>query len=600
MVKVINAKRDLIPTELAITALRDSGYKNTAYAVAELLDNAIQAGASKVDLICVEALNRNLERARMQIFQIAVLDNGTGMNADQLEVALQFGNGDHLNDTTGMGKFGMGLPNSSISQAKKVEVWSWQDGQDPVYSLIDIDNLGDGTVPVPVRKEIPEVFKQASENFAESGTLVVWSNLDRCLWKTAAAIMDNSESLIGRMYRKFIASQKVVINLSAIDKANPQVRTMSREAKANDPMYLIVPSNTPSPYDTKAMFNKFGERDSEFKIAFGGQEHTVRIRYSIVSDEIRNNVAQAGSKDYGQHAAKNVGVSILREGRELTLDQNLVISHDTRERWWGVEVEFPASLDKVFGVTNNKQEARNFDAVAKVFSNMGTAEQNSFVRDQAQRNEDLEPSGPLFAVVQHVNSQIETMRTQIKVKKVSRAGPGRHGGGTPEDIGTGVIIKRSGGGHRGKSDDDFDNFDDKDRKKILKKELVKDGVSPNDADEIAKDIIASGRRIIFHEKDLEGNAFFTVRSVAGEIYITINSEHNAFKNLLGVLDGSQPEDTSIEGLKERLNLASDGLRLLLIAWARYEDEQPSDELRRQVADIRSDWGRVAADFLRSR
>ena len=35
----------IIPPELAVKAMRDSGYRNTAYALAELIDNSIQADA---------------------------------------------------------------------------------------------------------------------------------------------------------------------------------------------------------------------------------------------------------------------------------------------------------------------------------------------------------------------------------------------------------------------------------------------------------------------------------------------------------------------------------------------------------------------------
>jgi hypothetical protein len=44
----------IIPTHLAVKAMRDSGYKSTAYALAELIDNSIQAEASDVEVICIE------------------------------------------------------------------------------------------------------------------------------------------------------------------------------------------------------------------------------------------------------------------------------------------------------------------------------------------------------------------------------------------------------------------------------------------------------------------------------------------------------------------------------------------------------------------
>ena len=47
-------------------------------------------------------------------------------------------------------------------------------------------------------------------------------------------------------------------------------------------------------------------------------------------------------------------------GRELILDAGWCIGYDPRERWWGAEIEFPPSLDEVFGVPNNKQAATHF------------------------------------------------------------------------------------------------------------------------------------------------------------------------------------------------------------------------------------------------
>src|SRR5690606_29081412 len=197
---------DIVPTHLVIKAMRDNGYKNAAYAIAELMDNSIQAGATQVELLCAEKTAMATQRVRTRIHQLALLDNGCGMDADVLRIAHQFGNGTRLSpeQQTGIGRFGMGLPNSSISQARRVDVWTWQQGPDnPIYTYLDIDEIERGElryVPEPEYKPIPEVWREAGKAFGESGTLVVWSNLDRCQWRTAKAIIDNSEMLIGRMY----------------------------------------------------------------------------------------------------------------------------------------------------------------------------------------------------------------------------------------------------------------------------------------------------------------------------------------------------------------------------------------------------------------
>ena len=94
------------------------------------------------------------------ILALGVLDNGKGMTKEVLRMALQFGNGTHLDPVNqqGIGKFGMGLPSSSISQAKKVEVWTWQNGiENAYYSYLDIDKIITqemNEVPEPLIKQI--------------------------------------------------------------------------------------------------------------------------------------------------------------------------------------------------------------------------------------------------------------------------------------------------------------------------------------------------------------------------------------------------------------------------------------------------------------
>lgn len=69
---------DIVLTHLAVQAMRDNGYRNAAYAIAELMDNAIQAGATDVELLCAERTAQVNQRFRTRVEQIAVLDNGCG------------------------------------------------------------------------------------------------------------------------------------------------------------------------------------------------------------------------------------------------------------------------------------------------------------------------------------------------------------------------------------------------------------------------------------------------------------------------------------------------------------------------------------------
>ena len=147
METMVQGRFDLIPTQLAIVAMRDNGYKNTAYALAELIDNSIQAGATHVEVLCSETEERVRQRRRRRVEQIGILDNGSGMDVTTLRIALQFGNGTRLEDRTGMGRFGMGLPNASISQCRRVDVWTWQSGiAKAVHIYIDLDEIEKGKI----------------------------------------------------------------------------------------------------------------------------------------------------------------------------------------------------------------------------------------------------------------------------------------------------------------------------------------------------------------------------------------------------------------------------------------------------------------------
>lgn len=103
-------------------------------------------------------------------------------------------------------------------------------------------------------------------------------------------------------------------------------------------------------------------------------------------------------------------------------------------------------------------------------------------------------------------------------------------------------------------------------------------------------------KYIFASADLETSAFFSVKPKGGAIIVTLNTNHPAYKNLVEVLE-KDVNGTDIQTLRTRLTNSLEGLKLLLMAWARYEDEQFDGKYKQIAQDARVDWGRVARQFL---
>lgn len=611
MVTETSAEFDIVPTALAVKAMRDNGYKNAAYAIAELMDNSIQAGAKTVQLLCADRESQVEQRTRKRLHEVAVLDDGSGMDAKTLQIALQFGNGTHLDrgQQDGMGRFGMGLPSASISQCQRVDVWSWTDGVDEaLHSYIDLPEINAGRMRVllaPQRKAIPEVWRTAAGEgaFGKSGTLVVWSAVDRVLWRTSKALIDNSEELIGRMYRYWINDGRVSIVLKSFLYDDAKRLLLERFAKPNDPLYLMANTSCPAPFDTKPMFRPFPSEEGnvvEQVVRFHGEDHVVSIKFAIASEEARDSAGgqATGSLPFGQHAGRNVGVSVVRAGRELELDPGWTTTYEPRERWWGVEVSFEPGLDELFGVSNNKQSARNFAEAAKIDASAIIKEHaGSISAARAALRDEEDPLEPLLEIVHRVQTNIKQMRSMIQTQAEGRRRRTRHAEESVEEQATDAVRRRQQDGHRGRSDEDESKPADE-RKADVADQLEHLGHSRESAEILAAETIDKGLKYRVEVAPLEGGAFFSVQPRGGILLVTLNTDHPAYGLLLGARDPKDlPEDP--DKLKQQLLSAQAGLEMMLFAWARYEDEQ-TNEARRLTQNIRHDWGRMAEAFLTSR
>lgn len=593
---------DIVPASLAVKAMRDSGYKNAAYAIAELVDNAVQAGARSVEIICQEEEEFVQQRVRTRVKQIAVLDDGDGMDPETLRMALQFGNGKRLTDRTGIGRFGMGLPNSSISQARRVEVWSWQNGIGSAsYTYLDIDEVERGEleeIPQPVKKTPPSHWAKRSNTAAasQSGTLVLWSDLDKCDWRTAHAIFKNSEYTVGRIYRRFLLGKRLTIRMAAF--LGRSVTPSSDDLVIpNDPLYLTPNPLLPPPWNAEPMFEKHGD-PQRIEWKRGKRVHTVTVTFSVAKKQARDG-HNAGDQPHGKHAKNNTGVSVVRADRELELQAVWCNQYDPRERWWGVEVDFPPALDEVFGVTNNKQSARALTEFASLsLDQIAEREGYSSEGEMIEAWEaDEDDRIVLVRVKQAIERNLRFIRGIIKAQTATTRDSGRHRDpNSAEAIATQATRARQEEGLKGTSDAG-EQLPDPQRTAQIQEGLAEAGVEAAEASQRAQLLVTSGHKYEFYKVAVESAEFFTVRPRGGAILIGLNTNHPAYDHLVTLLEEAD-EEADVAGLKARLRKSFEGLKLLLEAWARYEDELTDGIKKERAQDARLEWGRVARQFFR--
>ena len=415
-----DADRSLFPGSYTIRALRDSRYHNTAYAIAELIDNSIDADAELIELLCMETREPTARQTRNRMSSIAVLDNGYGMDVRTLFEALKFGGGTRHESIRGIGKYGMGLPTASLSQCKRVDVWTWQDGVDSMWhSSIDADNIeqGDSLVPIPDRETpIPDEWRNTGsrEIFSHrSGTLVVWSKLDKLQWKTANAIIQNTEREVGRIHRHYIdAGIYTIAAKSFLDRRQTDFTNLTTFV-ANDPLYLMALTSVPeSPWDNEPMFEPWGP-PKPYTHSVDGKEQIIEVRYSIVKPEaLRTDLVtqNPGATPRGRHARHNIGVSVVREDREIVLEDSFLreggSAENPQNRWWGCEVSFRSGSDELFGLDHNKQMVAHFTQAAKTLARDDRP--NHRILDELGLDDDL-----IYEIVGDIRDRTRAMMDQI-------------------------------------------------------------------------------------------------------------------------------------------------------------------------------------------
>ena len=325
----------IVAIDKFIQATRDSGYKGTPSAVAELVDNSIQAGATEVVIsITVD------ECGDAHPIVLSVIDNGSGMDATALRAALRFGGSTRFDNRGGLGRYGMGLPNSSFSQAKRVTVHSWRSKNGRVLnSYLDLDEIASGAIT-----EVPEPERVPRPHFVnghDTGTVVTWSRCDRLDNKRVSTLARKLLLSLGRQFRYFLWDG-VTIKVNG-DAVEPM-----------DPLYL----HTSTRFNGASQFGEEFAYEVSTSLEHPDRTGVVRVRFAELPVEEWSVLNNREKRERG--IAKGAGVSVVRANREVDYGW-FFLGGKRRENyddWWRCEIRFDPVLDEAFGMTHTKQQIR--------------------------------------------------------------------------------------------------------------------------------------------------------------------------------------------------------------------------------------------------
>jgi|ERR1017187_700006 signal transduction histidine kinase len=114
IVKPVRTERIPPDPKGAAQGMQRIGY-SLEEAIADLVDNSIDARASKILI--------RFFRNETSITQVAIVDNGKGMNESALHNAMQYGV-QTKHTQADLGKYGIGLKTASFSQCQSLSVFS--------------------------------------------------------------------------------------------------------------------------------------------------------------------------------------------------------------------------------------------------------------------------------------------------------------------------------------------------------------------------------------------------------------------------------------------------------------------------------------------
>jgi Histidine kinase-, DNA gyrase B-, and HSP90-like ATPase len=233
----MKTKRIAPRASMLIESMRDIGYTLES-ALADIIDNSITAGAQNIELFADTSAAEP---------KLAILDDGAGMDEDELLDAMRPGNRSPLDEraTNDLGRFGLGLKTASFSQCRRVTVVS-RKGDKTCCARWDLDAVvaaDDWLVELP--DDVSGIIW--AERLGAQGTLVLWEKLDRLAEAEGSPVdqenmvrrIDEATQHLELVFHRFLSGERGLKRVS--------MKLNNRKLEPFDPFHSNHPATISGP-----------------------------------------------------------------------------------------------------------------------------------------------------------------------------------------------------------------------------------------------------------------------------------------------------------------------------------------------------------------
>ena len=564
----------------ALMSLRDSGYSFPT-AIAEVIDNSVEANANNINIKLFDSINGNKKK---HVDKVAIGDDGDGMTIDVLHRYMVIGHSTRWMQKDTIGKYGVGAKLAALNFGLKIEAWSRQSASEEwMYVCFDLeDALGleqqgkDSEVGVaePFAKEIPEEYQEVLSG--DSGTLVVWSKIDRLESGRAAANVDeliaDLTKELGRIFRVFI-NDGIKLSLNGKNIFHHDPLFVMEESWADSVLTKELKKQDPDKAPKRGLKHfpstVIAEKVSIMKI--GGKEATLTV--TLYPREVTRQRGKGGDPLARKlRVPENQGaISFMRLGREIAYTNVPRIfgrAVDDPDRFIGIEVNFHPEFDDYFGVRNVKRGVEPFSDL------------RNGIRDK------------LKSYLETARKLIEESWNQAAQQQKTHAG--EHSRLEDELVDATKSMPKP-------PKKELDKEEQKEEEKALElelEELAED--TGNTQSEEEKSAYKESKKqlpFVIENVSFPGKSFVDIKHVNNKAIVRVNTRHKFYREIWEPLKLISEKDAgSVNGADavQASRRAVEGLTLMLVAYAK---AQSMDTDPHQYDDLTEYWGQFVDTLM---